>query len=198
MNWISSERLSSLVGGGSRQFESIEGPGRCSGRCSGGQTEMGEDLGNHGGMFDGGDRIFKVPPHWGHCSMPISNTRLRKPSPASPCGPAFAVRNRSRRFCEQPGPARGQAPREGAPQRGPLRVENRRERSRSRSAEAQEPECMLKYMRIPSTAGTRDPERVGFFPSRGKGRVARAAVAERRPRPDPRFRCRSAPMTRSG
>ncbi|MGQ0592955.1 MAG: hypothetical protein ACT4QB_09970, partial [Gammaproteobacteria bacterium] len=30
---------------------------------------------------------------------------------------------------------------------------------RSRSAGAQEPECMLKYMRIPSTAGTRDPER---------------------------------------
>ncbi|MGH8652425.1 MAG: ketopantoate reductase family protein, partial [Gammaproteobacteria bacterium] len=30
---------------------------------------------------------------------------------------------------------------------------------RSRSAGAQEPQCILKYMRIPSTAGTRDPER---------------------------------------
>ncbi len=35
--------------------------------------------------------------------------------------------------------------------------------ARSRSAGAQEPECMLKYMRIPSTAGTRDPERSRFF-----------------------------------
>ena len=34
---------------------------------------------------------------------------------------------------------------------------------RSRSAGAQEPECMLKYMRIPSTAGMRDPERSRFF-----------------------------------
>jgi len=38
-------------------LESIEGPGRCSGRCSGGQTEMGKDLGDHGGMFDGGDDL---------------------------------------------------------------------------------------------------------------------------------------------
>ena len=30
-------------------------PRWCSGRCPGGQAEMGEDLGNHGGMFDGGD-----------------------------------------------------------------------------------------------------------------------------------------------
>ena len=29
--------------------------------------------------------------------------------------------------------------------------------------EREEPECMLKYMRIPSTAGTRDPERSRFF-----------------------------------
>ncbi|MGH8612604.1 MAG: hypothetical protein ACREYF_11370, partial [Gammaproteobacteria bacterium] len=34
---------------------------------------------------------------------------------------------------------------------------------RSRSAGAQEPQCILKYMRIPSTAGTRDPERSRFF-----------------------------------
>jgi len=26
-------------------------------------------------MFDG-EMIFKVPLHWGHCSMSISNTRL--------------------------------------------------------------------------------------------------------------------------
>ena len=45
------------VDGGSGQLESIEGPGRCSGRCSGGQTEMGEDLGNHGGMLNVGDAL---------------------------------------------------------------------------------------------------------------------------------------------
>jgi hypothetical protein len=44
-------------GGGSGQFESIEGPGRCSGRCASGQAEMGEDLGNHGGVYDGGDDL---------------------------------------------------------------------------------------------------------------------------------------------
>ncbi|CAN5862302.1 MAG: hypothetical protein USCGTAYLOR_02393 [Chromatiales bacterium USCg_Taylor] len=27
----------------------------------------------------------------------------------------------------------------------------------------EQPECILKYMRIPSTAGTRDPERSRFF-----------------------------------
>ncbi|MGH8656070.1 MAG: hypothetical protein ACREYE_29560 [Gammaproteobacteria bacterium] len=36
---------------------------------------------------------------------------------------------------------------------------------RSRSAGAQEPECILKYLGIPSTAGTRDPERNRFFTS---------------------------------
>jgi hypothetical protein len=34
---------------------------------------------------------------------------------------------------------------------------------RSSSAGAQEPQCILKYMRIPSTAGRRDPERSRFF-----------------------------------
>ena len=28
-----------------------------SGRCSDGQAEVGEDLGDHGGMFDGGDDL---------------------------------------------------------------------------------------------------------------------------------------------
>jgi hypothetical protein len=49
----------------------IEGPGRCSGRCSGGQAEIGEDLGDHGGMFDAcpepverAAMIFKMPLHW--------------------------------------------------------------------------------------------------------------------------------------
>ncbi|MGH8655519.1 MAG: hypothetical protein ACREYE_26610 [Gammaproteobacteria bacterium] len=34
---------------------------------------------------------------------------------------------------------------------------------RSRSAGAQDLECISKYMRISSTAGTRDPERSRFF-----------------------------------
>ena len=89
-------------GEGSGQLELIEGPGRCSGRCSGGQAEMGEDL--HRGISMAAMN-FKVPPHWEQCSMAISNTRLRKASLVSPFGPAFAVQNRSRRFCEQPGPA---------------------------------------------------------------------------------------------
>jgi hypothetical protein len=42
---------------GIRPVESIEGPGRCSGRCSGGQAEMLADLGDHGGMPDGGDDL---------------------------------------------------------------------------------------------------------------------------------------------
>ena len=49
-------RMGAGMGGGSGQFEAIEGPGR-SGRCSGGQTEMGEDLGSHGGMLDGGNDL---------------------------------------------------------------------------------------------------------------------------------------------
>ena len=48
---------------------------RCSGRCPGGPAQMGEDLGDHGGMLDGGDDL-QVPPHWEQCSIWISNTRL--------------------------------------------------------------------------------------------------------------------------
>jgi hypothetical protein len=40
--------------GGIGLLESTEGPGRW---CSGGQTEMGEDLAHHGGMLDGGDDL---------------------------------------------------------------------------------------------------------------------------------------------
>jgi hypothetical protein len=54
----------------------IEGPGRCSGRCSGGQAEMGKDLGNHGGMLDGGDDLQGATATQGQCSLSISNTRL--------------------------------------------------------------------------------------------------------------------------
>ena len=75
MNWIPRERLSSLVGGGSRQFESIEGRGR----CSGGQTEMGEDLGNHGGMFDGGDDLQGATARGALLDVDLKHS-LRKPS----------------------------------------------------------------------------------------------------------------------
>jgi hypothetical protein len=48
-----------------------------SGRHSGGQAEMGEDLGDHGGMFDacpepveGDAMIFKMPLHWPETPKP--------------------------------------------------------------------------------------------------------------------------------
>ena len=43
------------IGWGSGQLESIEGPHRRSGRCPADQPQMREDLGDHGGIFDGGD-----------------------------------------------------------------------------------------------------------------------------------------------
>jgi hypothetical protein len=43
-------RMGAGIGGGSGQVESIEGPGRGSGRCPGGQAEMGENLGDRGGL----------------------------------------------------------------------------------------------------------------------------------------------------
>jgi hypothetical protein len=90
-------RMGAGSGGGSGQLESIEGPGRCSGRCSGGQAEMGEDLGNHGGCSMAA-MIFKVPPHWSSARWRFSDTRLRKPSLA------FALRAGVRR--SKPAPCR--------------------------------------------------------------------------------------------
>jgi hypothetical protein len=37
---------------------------------------MGEDLGNHGGIFDGGDDLQGADATQGHCSLSIANTRL--------------------------------------------------------------------------------------------------------------------------
>ncbi len=75
--------MGSEIRGSSGQLESVEGPGRGSGRCPGGQAEVGEDLRNDGGMFDacpepveGAAMIFKGPPHWGQFSRSISNTRF--------------------------------------------------------------------------------------------------------------------------
>jgi len=48
---------------------------RRSGRCPGGQAEVGEDLRNDGGMFDGGDDLPGAAA-MGQCSRSISNTRL--------------------------------------------------------------------------------------------------------------------------
>ena len=45
------------------------------GRGPGGQAEMGEDLGDHGGIFDGGDDLQGAAAV-GVCSISISNTRL--------------------------------------------------------------------------------------------------------------------------
>jgi hypothetical protein len=49
-------RMGAGFGGGSGQFES-KALAAARGRCAGGQAEMGEDLGNHGGVYDGGDHL---------------------------------------------------------------------------------------------------------------------------------------------
>jgi len=43
------------IGSRSGYLESVEWPRRGSGRYPGGQAEMSEDLGNHRGVYDGGD-----------------------------------------------------------------------------------------------------------------------------------------------
>ena len=50
------------------------------GRCPGEQAEMGEDLGDHGRIVDGGDDRQGTAATRGHCATLISNTGLRKPS----------------------------------------------------------------------------------------------------------------------
>jgi hypothetical protein len=75
---------------GSGQLESIEGRRR----CPGGPAQMREDLGDHGGIFDGGEDLQGAA-HWGQCSRSISNTRLRKPSMAFALRGGFAVQNDS-------------------------------------------------------------------------------------------------------
>ena len=53
-------RIESGIGLRSGQLESIEWPRRCSWRCPGGQAEMSEDLGDHVGVFDGGDDLQRA------------------------------------------------------------------------------------------------------------------------------------------
>ncbi|MDQ3773219.1 MAG: hypothetical protein M3461_01985 [Pseudomonadota bacterium] len=47
---------------GIRLYWSRSNSRRGSGRCSGGQAEMGEDLGDHGGVLDGGDDLKGAAP----------------------------------------------------------------------------------------------------------------------------------------
>jgi hypothetical protein len=49
--------MGSEIRGSSGQLGSVEGPGQGSGRCPGEEAEVGEDLRNDGGMFDGGDDL---------------------------------------------------------------------------------------------------------------------------------------------
>ena len=49
--------MGSQIRGSSGQLESVESPGQGSGRCPGEQAELGEDLRNDVGMFDGGDDL---------------------------------------------------------------------------------------------------------------------------------------------
>jgi hypothetical protein len=50
-------RTGDSIGWGSGRLESLEWPRWGSGRCPGGQAEMGEDLGDHRGLFDGSDDL---------------------------------------------------------------------------------------------------------------------------------------------
>ncbi len=59
-NWLSVEIQARpgwgfRLGSGSGRAEESECLHRCSGRCPGGQAEMSEDVGDHGGVFNGGD-----------------------------------------------------------------------------------------------------------------------------------------------
>jgi len=58
-------------------------------KMTGGQAEMGEDLGDHGGIFDacpepveGATMIVKVPPHCGHLRDVDSEHPFEQPGPA--------------------------------------------------------------------------------------------------------------------
>ncbi len=44
--------MGSEISLGSSQLESVERPRRSPGWCPGGQREVGEELGDHGGIFD--------------------------------------------------------------------------------------------------------------------------------------------------
>ena len=43
--------------GSEGHLESVEWPRGRSGRCPGGQAEVGEDLGDHGGVYDAGNEL---------------------------------------------------------------------------------------------------------------------------------------------
>ena len=45
------------AGGGSGRYEELERACGSSGRCSRGQAQMSEDLGDHRGIFNGGDDL---------------------------------------------------------------------------------------------------------------------------------------------
>jgi hypothetical protein len=59
---------------GSGRLDESEVPRRRSGRCPGGQAEVGKDLGDHGGIYDGGEDRQGAAATQGHCSMSIANT----------------------------------------------------------------------------------------------------------------------------
>jgi len=86
-------RMGAGFGGGSGQFESIEGPRRCSGRCPGGPAQMREDLGDHGGSSMAA-MIVKGPSHGGQCSRSISNTRLSSRAQLTGAGAAEGAPHR--------------------------------------------------------------------------------------------------------
>jgi hypothetical protein len=60
---------------------SVESPGRGSGRCPGGQAEVGEDVRNDGAMFDGGDDLQRAAATGAVFQVDIEHP-LEQPGPA--------------------------------------------------------------------------------------------------------------------
>ncbi len=94
------QEMGSRIGGGSGRLGSIEGPGRCSGRSSGGQAEMGEDLGDHGGMFDGGDDLQGVAALGAVFPIDLEHSFTKALPGFRPAGRRSPFKTRSRRFCD--------------------------------------------------------------------------------------------------
>ena len=75
-----------------------------------------------GGMFDGGDDLQGAAALRALLDVDLEHALIKALPGFHPSGRRSPFKTRSRRFCEQTGLSSwGQVPREGAPQRGPLR-----------------------------------------------------------------------------
>ncbi len=74
-----------------------------------------------------------------------------------------AIEDRELRVCEKTVASEGRSRSAGAQDRFAWSETERKPRRGESQGWDEQPQCILKYMRIPSTAGTRDPERSRFF-----------------------------------